>query len=262
MQSDLLGKLIDQGWATATLQGPQWEHLAATVDAWVVSDEVSTYIEEYRTNRPPQNEDSYMKRYAARWLPHDRATVLLGENDPFLAAGVSDTFTSFAQAYFHGHQPALEYYDVWHTFPLEAKRERLGSQIWHKDNPANSKPRRYFKIFLYFSDCLEDGAGPMEMKSPVGQVSFLMHRGDLLFADTGGYFHRGGFNTTLSRTYALWSYYDYTTIRCKPRYNLTPEARAKFPSAALVEKQQWDKEDYSKAKPLRNREILLENYWL
>ena len=86
-----------------------------------------------------------------------------------------------------------------------------------------------------------------------------MHRGELLFADTGAYFHRGGFSTTLPRTYAGWVYYDATIIRSKPRYNLTSAARMKFPSRVLWERWEWDRQDLSDATPIPMREILKEN---
>ena len=242
--SDLVSSLRHHGAVKSALNGRGWEIMAGMVDEWLTSDEIRSYVERYTEARPPKEDDDYHKYYVARALPYDlNATVTLGADDPFLKTALS--LAGLAQEYFDGHQPRLEYYDIWHTFPLESTRERRGSQQWHRDQAAFGKPNRLFKSFLYFSDCLDDGAGPLQIQGPQGLVTCFAHRGDIWFADTGAYLHQGGYSTTQSRTYAVWVFYDAHQIRSKPRYNLTPEARAHFDSPILWTRDQWDEDRYS-----------------
>ena len=96
------------------------------------------------------------------------------------------------------------------------------------------------KIFLYFSDCLDEGAGPMEVQGREGPLSCYAKRGEMWAVDTGGYLHRGGYSLTTPRTFAVWVYYDAAKTQPMPYYNLTPAARVKFDSPVLWTLEDWD----------------------
>jgi hypothetical protein len=230
---------LTTGWHKARYAGPLWDEIACFVDDWVASDKVANYVASYTAERPERAVDDLEKRYIARFLPHDREIVTLDSDDIFLGFALQPNLIKFITNCMGGHQPTLHYYDIWHTFPLEGDRDRIGSQGWHRDAEAFGKPNRVIKVFLYLSDCLEVGAGPFEMVGEAGPVSFSMRRGDLLIADTGAWLHRGGYSTTLPRTYVVWVYTDSDEILTKPRYNLTDEARAKFASPVLFEHRDW-----------------------
>ena len=236
----IVTELRAKGAAKAALSGPMWDVLAEKVDVWLASSELQAYIDAYKADPPTKEEDDYHKYYIARWMPHSFETTTYEEDDPFVAAAISPTFLDVLREYFGGRQPRLEYYDVWHTFPMEVGRQRVGSQDWHSDKPGFGKDSRYAKIFLYFADCLHEGAGPMEIWSKQGPISCYAKRGDLWFVDTGGVLHRGGYSLTEPRTYAVFVYYDPAKTQPKPYYNLTPAARMKFDSPVLWTVDDWD----------------------
>ena len=232
--------MLTNGWVKVQFDGHIWEELATFVDDWVASESVRRYIQDYSENPPDKATDDLQKRFIARLLPHDREIVTLKADDKFLAFATQPDLISFISTCMGGHQPTLQYYDLWHTWPLADGRERRGSQEWHKDAEAFDKPGRVVKVFLYFSDCLSEGAGPFEMMTPEGRITFLMKRGDGMIADTGYYTHRGGYSTTDPRTYAVWVFNDSERILAKPRYNLTDEARESFASPVLFEYRDWE----------------------
>ncbi len=231
--------MLTNGWLKVAYEGKYWDELSSFADEWVTSNAIQDYVTHYTANRPDKTIDDFEKHYIARLLPHDRKTVTYKASDSFLSFALQPTIVNFITKCMDGHQPTLQYYDLWHTFPLEEGRERIGSQGWHKDAEAFGKQSRVIKVFLYFSDCLEMGAGAFEMITDEGQLTFYMQRGDMLIADTGAWLHRGGYSTTKSRTYGVWVYNDSERILAKPRYNLTDEAREKFASPVLFEHRDW-----------------------
>jgi hypothetical protein len=157
--------------------------------------------------------------------------VDLGLDDPWFRACASRRMLDVANAYLRMWSK-LEYVDVWYSIPQPQHKERISSQLWHRD--YNDK--HLLKAFLHLVD-VEDDMGPFQYVpgsqpggryadawpwSPLGQNypseeeleqripasdvrTFTGAEATLLFCNTAG-FHRGGFSTGAPRVLATVTY--------------------------------------------------------
>lgn len=225
-------ELREQGYAYASITDffpyETWETLSWTADEWAASDVVQEHAQ-------PSGPLSALDAMASKtWMARrlhgfDEEDYAYDVDDPFLEVGLSPTFIDLAQEYFHGTPPRLAYYDLWHNFVMPETEARVGSLQWHRDAEANGHQDRILKVFLYFTDVDEEGAGPLEMfLSPSQKLICWRPRGGLLFIDTGKHLHRGGFCTTKPRTLCIWYYFNPSLVpfnQLVPRYTLTAEAK-------------------------------------
>jgi len=157
--------------------------------------------------------------------------VTVGLDDPWFRACASRRLLDVANAYLRMWSK-LEYVDVWYSVPQQPEKERISSQLWHRD--YNDK--HLLKAFLYLVDVDEEmgpfqyipGSQPggpyadawpwkplgqnypteeeLERRIPTSAVkTFTAPKGTLIFCNTAG-FHRGGFSTTRPRVLATATY--------------------------------------------------------
>jgi hypothetical protein len=200
----------------------QWQKLKAAYADFLQSDRYLAQLKNFKENPPAPEVDNLEKRYLLRLLGGlGDAPIDLAPDDPWLEFSQHPILQDLARDYFQGGDPALAYFDLWRTEPM-AERPRVGSQNWHVDYEAGGYPRRIFKAFLYFSDALDEGAGPLEIRGFTGSSAGGFHShifvraGSMVFIDTGRLVHRGGYCTTQPRSLAVWYFTNASPVTVPP----------------------------------------------
>lgn len=227
--SDIVAEVAERGISFSTCE-------KILPGAWpILSEAMQKFTEETRTK---QQVDSYTenptkegnKLYLARSLSQDRTlSKVHRKDDPWILA--APTLWKIAEEYFQGEPARLYYHDLWNTIHLPYKRARQESQIWHVDNEAAKMQRALFKVFIYFSDVLEEGGGPFEVKTKDGAITAYGPAGTMFFVDTGYFVHRGGYCINKPRLLSVWVFHNHAAIRSKSRCQLVPALRAQLGEA-------------------------------
>lgn len=144
----------------------------------------------------------------------------------FLRLALSESVLKIAGEYFGGMAPRFYHFDLQETIVVPPAEAPKLSQRWHRD----PEDKKMCKVFVYFSDVEEEGAGPfkyvlgsqsggrwskffpqrppagvyppegaVEKKVPTGEILTCFGKtGAMIFCDTAG-LHKGGFSTTRPR---------------------------------------------------------------
>jgi hypothetical protein len=228
-QQRIVARLHAEGYATLPFSelvpDPSvWNGLEADSERFVADTEAEI-------KREREGGESALRRRAGKEFVVRKYSwgVQLGEDDPWLRAGINPRLLDVANAYL-GLWSKLEYTDVWYTVPAGGA-ERKSSQRWHRD----FNDRHLLKAFLYLVD-VDEATGPFEYVPrsapggeldrlwpwrPLGEnyppdeelarqidgraVTFTAPKGTLIFCNTAG-FHRGGFAEAKARVLATWTW--------------------------------------------------------